>query len=189
MLITSILENPLDLSIAEVVRHGDTQLLIVSTITPARMMLAAIAGTVALYFLWQIRRGFLEAGWFGIFPGILIAPVFAIVALVFFFAHHEKAFLPKERRAIVRGGMFGLSARREYPLPLNGRVSITLRRTLNRTEGQVAQSQSHYDISVESVPAMGLTVAGDRVRAQEVAKELAAFLAYELVDRSADLPR
>lgn len=186
MPLTAILGNPLDLSVAEVVRHSDAQFLVTSILTPVRMILAAILGAVALYFLWQMKRDFAEASWFSLFPGILIAPVFGVISIVFFFAHHEKEFLVKERRAIVRGSMFGLSAQRDYPIPLTGRVLISLRKTLNRTEGHVSQFQSHYDVSIDGMPAMGFTVAGDRQSAQDFAKKLAEFLAYELIDQSKD---
>lgn len=190
MSITSLLENPLDLSIAEIIQNSDTQFLVTSIITPARMLIAAIAGAVALYFLWQMKREFAELSWFSLFPGILIAPVFGIVSVVLFFAHQEKEFLIKERRAIVRGGMFGLSAQRDYFIPLNGHIVISLRKTLNRTDNHTSPYyQYHYDVSVEPLPAMGFTISGDRPRAQDFAKKLSAALGYETVDQSEDTTR
>ena len=184
MSITSILESPLDLSIAEVIQNSDTQFLVASIITPVRVILAAIAGAVALYFLWQMKKEFSEFGWFSLFPGILIAPVFGIISVVFFFAHQEKAFFIKERRAVVRASIFGLSAQREYPIPLNGRVLVTLRKTLNRTDNHSSQYQYHYDVNVEPLTAMRFTISGNRSQAQDFAKKVADSLGYELVDRS-----
>ncbi|CAN5710243.1 hypothetical protein BH11PSE12_BH11PSE12_34530 [soil metagenome] len=189
MTITSVLESALDLSLADVIQNTETQFLVVSMITPVRMILAGLSGAVALYFLWQIKSDFAEVSWFSLFPGVVIAPVFAIISIVFFFAHHEKNFLIKERRAVVQGSMFGLSARREYVMPMNGRVSIMLRKTLNRTDTHSLQYQYHYDVTVDALPAMGFTVSGDRPRAQEFAKNLARALGYEMADRSEDLSK
>jgi hypothetical protein len=189
MSIISLLENPLDLSIAEIIHNTDTQFSVVSVITPVRMILAAIFGLVALYFLWQMKRDFAEFSLLSLWPGALIAPVFGIISIVFFFGHQEKDFLLKERRAIVRGGIFGLHAQNEYPIPLNGRVVITLRKELNRTDSHVSQYQYHYDVAVEPLPAMGFTLAGDRPQAQDFAKKLANSLDYELVDHSEDASR
>lgn len=190
MSIISLMENPLDLSIAEVMQNTDTQFLVVSIITPARMIIAGITGLVALYFLWQMKRNFAEFSWFSLYPGALIAPVFGIVSIVFFFGQQEKDFLIKERRAVVRGGMFGLTAQRDYPIPLNGRVLVTVRKTLNRTDNHTSPYyQYHYDVTVEPIAAMGFTIAGDRPKAQEFAQKLAHYLGYELVDKSTDTSR
>ena len=190
MSITSLLESPLDLSIAEVIQNTDTQFLVVSIITPVRMILAAIFGVVALYFLWQMKRNFAEFSWFSLWPGALIAPVFGIVSIVSFFGHQEKEFLLKERRAFVRGGIFGLHAQREYPIPLNGRVVVTLRKTLNRTESKGSSYyQYHYDVTVDPLPAMGFTITDEKKQAQDFAKKLAHSLGYELVDQSEDSSR
>lgn len=189
MSMSSLLENALDLSLAEVIQNTEAQFLVISIITPARMILAGIFGAVALYFLWQMKQGFAEMRWFSLFPGVVIAPVFGIISIVFFFAYHEKQFLIKERRAVVQGGMFGWSARREYAMPMNGRVLIMLRKTLNGTNAQISQYQYHYDVTVESLPAMGFTVAGDRAKAQDFAQKLAGALGYGMVDRSEDLSK
>jgi hypothetical protein len=189
MSIATLLENPLDLSIAEIIQNTDAQFLVVSIITPVRMILATIFGVVALYFVWQMKRDFAEVSWFSLWPGVLITPVFGIISIVFFFGHQEKEFLLKERRAIVRGGIFGLHAQHDYPIPLNGRVVVTLRKELNRTDTHTSQYQYHYDVTVDPLPAMGFTVASDRPLAQDFAKKLAGSLRYDLVDHSEDLSR
>ena len=186
MFLSTLIENPLDLSLAQVVQNGDAQLVAVTVLTPVRMVLATIFGLVALYFVWSMWRGFAEFSWLSLWPGILFAPVFGILSIVFFFGHHEKEFQFVQRKAVVRGGLLGLAATNEYSIPLNGRVLVTLRKELNRTSGHVSQYQYHYDVTVEPLPAMGFTVAGERAQAQEFAKKLAGLLDYELVDKSAD---
>jgi hypothetical protein len=61
---------------------------------------------------------------------------------------------------------------------------------MNRTENKGSSYyQYHYDVTVEPLPAMGFTIAGEKKQAQDFAKKLARSLGYELVDQSEDSSR
>ncbi len=183
----SLLEGPLQLSIATVSEPGPGLLVATSRMTTARAVVAAILGLICLglcLYVWRHRANWLEFVW----PHAAIIPVFAVISLVLGFGHDRRAFDASARTYAVSARLGPLSTAKTFALPASGTVKITFRKVYPSRAGGKATGMPvrWYDIAISELAAPGFTVPNDREAARAFAQTLAASLRYTVVDESED---
>lgn len=179
----AILESRLDLSLAQVLEPAPGQLLVTSSMTPVRAVVAAAFGVACLacaFLVWRQRsEGWLVAG----YPFGLLAPIFGAFAMLVLFGEQSKAFDASHRRAEIRASLGPLQATRTYTLPAEGRVRLTFRKEFpSNANHTTATATRWYDVEVADLPPLGFTIASDREKARAFAGHLAQILGYEVQD-------
>ncbi len=180
----TMLESRLDLSAARILEPAPGQLIANSVMTPARGALAGafvLACLVGLFLIWRQR----SQGWLvALYPWGLLVPIFGIVAIVILFGEQVKSFHVGQHSAEVRARLGPLRSTHSYPLPLKGRIRISLRiEQPSRVGGHTTATVTRwYDVDVVDSPALGFTIASDRAAARAFAARLAGVLAYDIQD-------
>ncbi len=185
-MLDSIIESPLDLSIAGISEPGPGLLIATSRMTTARALMAAILGLICLAmcaYAWRHRADWLDFIW----PQRALIPVFLVCAVVIGFGHHRKAFDAGARTFVSAARLGPFSSRKSYTLPAAATIKITFRRVQSsRAGGKSTPSVRWYDIAIPEVPAAGFTIPSDREAARVFAKTLAASLHYTIADEVED---
>jgi hypothetical protein len=181
---SSMLEEAIDLSIAQLSVPGAGQLVVTTRATTVRTVLAAVFGLVCLGFVidvWLNRHDLWDVIW----PHVIVIPVFGTIAIVFGFGHQQKAFDATRRTLNIDARLGPLQWHQQQSVPMRTSVKLTFHK-ITSTSPHSSAPVTWYDINVEGVPAAGFTIAGDREAARTFARTLADTLQCSVIDEVED---
>jgi len=178
--IDSFVFGSIDLGQAEIDEPAAGCLRVTARATPARQASALLCLLVALFTGWHTWRDVQASGAFGLWPGIAIVPVFALLMLGLAFFEHRKTFDAGARRAIGRSSLLGLHAVRAYALPERAAVRVSASVEHTRSEAEDMRRHYAYHIEVAGHAALAFTVQGEREVATAFAARLAGLLDYDV---------
>lgn len=182
-----MISAPLDLGLCAVTEDA-TGLVAATRWGVPRAVVAFVLASVAVWLAVSFVRAVAAGAPFYLMPlRPLFAVFFGVISVILVFGRHSKSVDRVRRLAMVSGGVLFVSSSAEHPLPAKPVVRVAFRRELNATTGRPIQRVSrHYDIGIDSVPAMGFTVSSDRDAALGFAARLAAATGGTLVDEIGD---
>lgn len=177
----SLATGSIDLGVADIVEPTPGTLCVTAKANANRYGLAALCALVAAFTAWHTRREVQTIGTLGLWPGLVIAGIFACLVLALLFYEQQKIFDAHRRTAIVAGRFLGMSGRATHMLPERGRIRLSASVELTRSAPQGMQRVYTYHIDVADDAALGFELAGDREAASAFAHRLARLLDYAVV--------
>jgi hypothetical protein len=178
-----LLDSRIDLSDCAISKQGAETLVVTSRIGVFRRFVSLLFGLPSLYLLYAaFVRPPPGHFWFMIFA-VVSAPVLACLSLLFGFAVSKKSFNRLSYEARWSLELFTIKRERSMQLPKEGVIRVW------SEWGDEDRPALWFYVDIGEHKELGLCIGWRYEEALDVARRLAAFLSYELVDLVSDSHR
>lgn len=169
-----LFDSDIDISLARVDRGNPSSLSVRHRTSPVRMAI----GAVLLIPCVSLLKFAMGGGLLPLLLGLMFIPPIAGLAVIVGLGWQQKTF---ERGTATKSyGVLNWHKSRSIELPLRG--CLETYRTFNSFDSGGCY---FYHVGIKGIPGLGFSIAKNEHARDELAKELAAFLGYEIVQVSA----
>lgn len=169
-----LLNTELDLSQSVIMRDRPSKFIVRSRITLPRIAISLLFAVPCLFLFFYSLR---QMGYFLLLP-IIFCPPLAVLTVLFGMTIQEKCFISFPAQGIKSYRLLRMKKEMVADLPEHGIIHTY--KELSTGEGK---SSYFYYAEIKDLEGFGFCIANDEKRRDRFARDLAAFLRYELCER------